>query len=236
MKRYLPISSIFIFLIILAVGCGGPPAPEITPESILENAVVYMCGLAGFEFQTSHTGPAVYLDADNSVQFVDAVGHYVSPDKALTKVNISVMGMVTEITVISLEDIQWGSNPLSGAYQELDSAYLFKPTQYLDPTAGFFPSLGSGTYELVLVGEEELEEIPGVTLTHLRGIIPGAMISAISNELIIVESMAADMWVDTTTNQVHRVVLTDLAGEGEGYSTWQFNFWNYDATVEITAP
>jgi hypothetical protein len=236
MKRYLPITPILIVLTILAAGCGGPLSSEITPESILENAVVYMCSLAGFEFQTSHTGPAVYLDADNLVQFVDAVGHYVSPDKALTKVNISVMGMVTEITVISLEDVQWGSNPLSGAYQELDSAYLFKPTQYFDPTAGFFPSLGSGTYELVIVGEEELEEMPGVTLTHLSGIIPGAMISEISNDLIIVESMIADMWVDTTTNQVHRVVLTDQAGEGEGYSTWQFNFWNFGATVEISAP
>jgi hypothetical protein len=233
MKRVLPI---FIILGILLAGCGAEAEPVITPEMILADGVAYMAGLAGFEFQISQTGPTVYLDPDKTIEFTDAVGHYVSPDKAQTKVKIAALGMVTEITVISLQDTQWGSNPLTGAFMELDPAYLFKPTQYLDPTVGFFPSLGTGTADVVLVGEEELEEMPGVSLTHLSGTVPGAVISEVSKGLINVESLDADMWLDTASGEVHRVVLTDTAGEGEGASTWQFDFWNFGATIEITAP
>lgn len=236
MKRYFPVISILITLAILAAGCGGGGEGAETPESILESSVAHMSSLAGFEFQLDHTGPVVYIDPDKTVEFSQAAGHYVSPDKALTKVKITAMGMVVEITVISLQDIQWGSNPLSGAFQELDPSYLLQPTQYLDPTAGFFPSLGSGTYELVLVGEEELEEMPGLSLTHLSGLIPGSVISTVSNGLIVVESLSADMWVDATAGEIHRVVLTDLAAEGEEASTWQFDFWSFGETIEITAP
>ncbi len=236
MKRYLPVLIILSFISILAAGCGVEAEAEITPEMILADGVTYMTGLSGFEFQISQTGPAVFLDPDKTIQFTDAVGHYVSPDKALTTVKIAALGMVAEITVISLQDIQWASNPLSGQFQELPDDYLFKPTQYLDPTNGFFPSLGSGTYDLVLVGEEELEEMPGLALTHLSGSLPGSVITEISKGLINVESMAADMWLDTATNEVHRVVLTEQASRGPEVSTWTFDFWNFGATIEITAP
>jgi hypothetical protein len=175
------------------------------------------------------------LDADQTVQFSEAVGHYVSPDQAQTIVTISAMGMLTEITVISLQEAQWASNPLTGQFQELPDTYLFKPTQYLDPNSGFFPSLGDGLADLVLVGEEELDELPGLTLTHLSGTVPGEVIREISKGLINIESMKGDLWMDTATNEVHRVVLTDASG-GDTASIWTFDFWSFGETIEITAP
>ncbi len=35
------------------------------------------------------------------------------------------------------------------------------------------------------------------------------MISEISGGLIDIDSLAADLWVDTASNEVHRVMLTD---------------------------
>jgi len=236
MKRLIPFILIFSLIAILAAGCGGEPEVVITPEMILADGVTHMAGLPGFEFSISQEGPIVFLDADQMVQFGTAVGHYVSPDKALTTVTITALGMLTEITVISLPDIQWASNPLSGVFMELPDTYLFKPTQYLDPTSGFFPSLGSGLADLIIVGEEELEEMPGLPLTHMSGTVPGEVISEISKGLINIESMAGDLWMDTATNEVHRVVLTDTsAAEGEA-SAWTFDFWSFGEIIEITAP
>lgn len=237
MNRFTPLFILLIVVSILASGCGGASGPEVTPAMLLADGVAHMAGLAGFEFQITQVGPAVFLDVDQTVQFSDAVGHYVSPDQALTKVKISAMGMLVEITVISLQDIQWASNPLSGQFQELPDDYLFKPTQYLDPVVGFFPSLGDGLADLVLVGEEELEDLPGLLLTHLSGTVPGEVISEVSKGLINVESMQGDLWMDTTTNEVHRVVLTDQAPEaGADASVWTFDFWSFGETVEISAP
>jgi hypothetical protein len=235
MKRVLPYLSLFLILSILGAGCGGAEVEEVTPDQLLADGVSYMAALAGFEFQITQVGPQVYLDADKTVQFSEAVGHYVSPDQAQTTVTISAMGMLTEITVISLQDIQWASNPLTGQFQELPDTYLFKPTQYLDPNSGFFPSLGDGLADLALVGEEELDELPGLTLTHLSGTVPGEVIREISKGLINIESMKGDLWMDAATNEVHRVVLTDAAG-GDAASVWTFDFWSFGETIEISAP
>ncbi len=236
MKRSIPIILILSLFGVLAAGCGGEPEAEITPAMILADGVGHMTGLPGFEFSITQEGPEVYLDADKAVQFGSAVGHYVSPDQALTKVTITAMGMLTEITVISLQDIQWASNPLSGVFMELPDTYLFNPTQYLDPTAGFFPSLGSGLADLVLMGEEELEEMPGLPLTHLSGTVPGEVILEVSKGLIDIESMRGDLWMDITTNEVHRVVLTDTSSAEGETSIWTFDFWSFGETIEITAP
>lgn len=236
MKRFIPVILIISILAILAAGCGGEPEVVITPDMILADGVTYMTGLAGFEFSITQTGPAIFLDADELVQFGSAVGHYVAPDQAQTTVTITALGMLTEITVISLQEIQWASNPLSGVFMELPDTYLFKPTQYLDPTAGFFPSLGSGLADLVIVGEEELEEMPGLPLTHLSGTVPGEVILEVSKGLINVESLQGDLWMDTATNEVHRVILTDTASAEGETSVWQFDFWNFGEIIEISAP
>lgn len=236
MKRVLPYLSLMLILAILSAGCGAAGEEVITPETMLANGVTHMAALPGFEFQITQVGPVIYLDPDQIVEFSDAKGHYVSPDKARTTVTINALGMLTEITVISLQDIQWASNPLTGAYQELPDEYLFKPTQYLDPESGFFPSLGNGLADLVLVGEEELETIPGLTLTHLSGTLPGEVIQEISKGLINIESMQGDLWMDTSSNEVHRVTLTDTSSGEEGSIVWTFDFWNFGTSIPITAP
>lgn len=235
MKRILPFFSLIMILSIIIAGCGGEAEEVVTPEQLLADGVSHMAALPGFEFQITQAGATVYLDAEETVQFNGAVGHYVSPDQAQTTVTITALGMLTEITVISLQELQWASNPLTGQFQELPDTYLFKPTQYLDPDSGFFPSLGDGLADLVLVGEEELEELPGLTLSHLSGTVPGEVILTVSKGLINIESMKGDLWMDTATNEVHRVVLTDISG-GDAASVWTFDFWSFGDTIEITAP
>lgn len=236
MKHATPYLILILILAVLGAGCGAAGEEEITPDVLLANGVTHMAALPGFEFQITQEGPLVYLDPNQTVQFNDAAGHYVSPDKALTTVTITALGMLTEINVISLQEIQWATNPLTGEYQELPEEYLFKPTQYLDPESGFFPSLGDGLADLVLVGEEELEALPGLILTHLHGTLPGEVILEVSKGLISVESMEGDLWMDPSTNEVHRVVLTDTSGGGEALSVWTFDFWSFGSTIPIIAP
>lgn len=236
MKRSTLYFILLLILSILGAGCGAAGSEEITPDVLLANGVTHMAALPGFQFQITQEGAVVYLDPDQSVKLTNAVGHYVSPDQALTTVTITAMGMLTEIEVISLQEIQWASNPLTGQYQELPDEYLFKPTQYLDPESGFFPSLGDGLADLVLVGEEELEDLPGLTLTHIKGTLPGEVILEVSKGLINVDSMMGDLWMDAGTNEVHRVVLTDTSGGEEGLSVWTFDFWSFGETIEISAP
>jgi len=236
MKRFLPFILAGTLCTLLAAGCGAAGGEPVTPEILLANGVTHMAALPGFEFRISQDGAWVFLDGDETIEFSTAVGHYVSPDQAQTTVSVSVMGLQTEIEVISLQEIQWAKNPLTGDYLELPPEYLFKPTQYLDPEVGFFPSLGDGLTDLVLMGEEELEDLPGLTLTHLSGTLPGEVTLEISKGLIAVESMQGDLWMDAASHEVHRVVLTDSSAGEDNLSVWTFDFWSFGETIEISAP
>ncbi len=228
---------ILVMLIFLTTACGGGSDPAITAESTLVEAASHMSSLAGFEFLLTHTGPIVYIDTERTTEFLQAGGNFVSPDQALTTVKVGALGLVLEITVISIGDTQWGTNPLTGAFQELSETYIYKPTQYLDPENGFFPKLGSELTELVLVGEEELEEMPGLKLQHMTANLPGEVIFEISNGLMDAGTLQVDIWLDPGTSEIHRVTLTDpSAAAEEERSVWQFDFWSFGETVEITAP
>lgn len=233
--RLLPLIFMIIFLI-MSAGCGGGDTGQST-ESILSEAAASMSALDGYQFQLSHAGPPVAVDADGSTNFVSATGHFVAPDQATTTAKVSLGGMVAEISVISLGDQQWGSNPLTGTFSELDQSYIYRPAAFLDPEDGFFPVLGSDLEELTLVGEEELEELPGRKLQHLTGTLPGQALMEVSDGLIDVESMDVDLWLDPGSGEIHRVVLTDPSTAGDDDpSRWQFDFWGFGETTEITAP
>lgn len=232
--RLIPMILMISFLI-LAAGCGGGDTGE-DPESTLADAAASMAALDGYQFQLSHAGPPVAVDAEGSTNFVSATGHFVAPDQATTTAKVSLGGMVAEISVISLGDQQWGSNPLTGTFSELDQSYIYRPTAFLDPEEGFFPMLGSDLEDLTLVGEEELEELPGKKFQHLTGRLPGGALMEVSDGLIDVESMDVDLWLDPGSGEIHRVVLTDSSTADEDPSLWQFDFWGFGETTEITAP
>ena len=224
-------------LVFVTTACGGSKEPVITAESTLASAASHMSSLAGFEFLLSHTGPTVYVDTEGTTELLQAGGNFVSPDQAQTTVKVGAIGLVVEVTVISIGDTQWGTNPLTGAFQELSETYIYKPIQYLDTENGFFPKLGSELTELVLVGEEELEEMPGLKLQHMTANLPGEVIFEISNGLMDAGTLQVDIWLDPGTSEIHRVMLTDpSAAAEEENSIWQFDFWSFGETIEITAP
>lgn len=223
--------------IVLLAGCGLVPGQGEDAESYLADAVTHMNGLDGYEFQLSHSGPPVSVDAEGRTTFVSASGQFVSPDKASTTVKISLGSIVAEISVVSIGDTQWGSNPLTGSFQELDDTYTYKPARFLDPESGFFTTLGDELTDLELVGEEELEEMPGVKLQHITGNLPGEVISDVSYGLISGESAEVDLWIDPAADEIHRVKFTDpTTVDDEEPTTWQFDFWNFGKTAEIESP
>lgn len=237
MKRQSVSAVILAVLAILLAGCGGLLGGEDSPQTTLADAVDHMNSLDGYQFQLSHEGPPVYVDAEDTTEFLNASGHFVAPDEVETTIKISLQSIVAEISVISLGERQWASNPLTGSYQEIDDTFSYRPATFFNPESGFFATLGREITGLEQVGEEELEEMPGLKLQHLTGMIPGDVISEVSYGLIEVESIHVDLWVDPGANEIHRVSLTDPStSDAEEPSVWQLDFWNFGETKVIEAP
>jgi len=224
-------------LVFLLAGCGGILGRDESPQAMLEDAAAHMSSLEGYQFQLAHSGSPAYIDAQNSTEFLNATGHFVAPDRVETTIKISLQSIVAEISVISLGDQQWASNPLTGAYQAMDDSFSYRPTLFFDPEEGFFATLGEALVELEIMGEEELDEMPGLKLQHMQGSLPGDTISEVSYGLIQVESMLVDIWLDPGADEIHRITLTDPATAGaEELSVWELDFWNFGGTKDIQAP
>ncbi len=231
-----PLVLLTILMFLLA-GCGGILGGGKSPQAMLEDAVAQMNSLEGYQFQLAHSGSPAYIDAQNTTEFLNASGHFVAPDKVETTIKISLQSIIAEVSVISLGDQQWASNPLTGGYQEMDDTFSYRPTLFFDPEDGFFATLGEALIDLEVIGEEELDEMPGLKLQHLQGSLPGDVINEVSYGLIQVDALLVDLWLDPGANEIHRVTLTDPAAvDAEEPAMWQLDFWDFGITKVIAAP
>ena len=196
-----------------------------------------MSQLAGFHFAISHSGPPAYLDPDNVVSLVRAEGNYAAPDKAQATVLVKLTGFVTKVDVISVADVQWQTNPLTGKWEELPPNWGFNPAVLFDTDIGLQTILAADMSELMLVGKENLEDGPDTELFSLTGKVAGDRLFQMSGGLIGPTSANAQLWVMPETFDLVRVILTEPStGEEASPSIWQLDFANFDQIVAIEPP
>jgi lipoprotein LprG len=228
---------LLIFLWVGAAACRPEPEPELTPQEILQNTAQRMNQLTGFQFSITHSGPPAYLDPDNLVSLVRADGNYAAPDRAEAMVLVKLTGFVTKVDVVSVAEVQWQTNPLTGQWEELPPNWGFNPAVLFDAEIGLPTILAADVSDLVLVGREKLEEGPDAELMMLTGVVAGDRLFQMSGGLIGPAAADAQLWVMPDTFELVRVVLTEpAAGEDESPSVWQVDFANYDRAVEIVPP
>lgn len=217
--------------------CGGAAAEDLSPEEIIDRSATTMRALPGFHFNLSRTGAPVYLDPFGAIEFSEADGNFVSPDKVQATVKVISPGIVAEIAIIGIGDQEWETNIFTGDWQLVAPEYAFKPSILFDPNAGIQLALVENLEAPVLVGTEELEESPGLALYHLQGKMNGADIQSITLGLIDPETLDVDVWIAADTFELHRVVIVDPAlGDETESTTWQMDFWDFGTVIEISPP
>jgi lipoprotein LprG len=217
--------------------CRPVPDPEPTPEEIMQNTAVRMSQLAGFHFAITHSGPAAYLDPDNIISLVRVDGDFAAPDKAQATVLVRLSGFVTKVDVISVANVQWQTNPLTGQWEELPPDWGFNPAVLFDADIGLQAILAADMSDLVLAGKEKLEDGPDGELYALTGVVAGDRLFQMSGGLIGPAAAEAQLWVMPETFELVRVILTEpTASEDAAPSVWQVDFANYNQEIEIEPP
>lgn len=226
-----------LLFLIAITACRPAPEPDPTPLEIVQNAAARMQAMAGFHFAIAQTGAPAYLDPDNLIALVRADGDYAAPDKAQAVVLVKLTGFITKVDVISVSDVQWQTNPLTGQWEELPPDWGFNPAVLFDAEIGLQAILADDMVELVLVGKEKLEEGPDAALYALTGVVAGDRLYQMSGGLIGPAAAGVQLWVMPETFELARVILTEPAAtEEESPSVWQVDFASYDQVVEIAPP
>lgn len=224
-------------LTLTLVSCQTPdPEPTLTAEEIVAETAVRMNGLDGFHFSIERDGAPAFVDPpDNIFAFRRAEGDYVSPDKARATVRIIGPGLITDVQVITVAEIQWQTNPLTGQWEELPPNWGFDPTVLFDDTVGLQAVLVEDMTQHKLIGVERLEDGEGNgRFYHITGTINGDRLYQMSGTLIGPATVEAQLWINPDTFELVRARI--IEPQGEETSIWQVDFSKYDQQVTIKAP
>lgn len=195
-----------------------------------------MNSLDGFYFIIDRSGLPAYLDPNETISFRKAEGFYVAPDKAIAEVRVIAPGFVTDVNVISIEDIQWETNLLTNEWTQLPPNWGFNPAVLFDPEIGIQSILVADLQSLTLSGSEKLENGTDEILYVIEGKLAGDRIYQMSYELIGPEEMDVKLWIAPDTFELHRALITDPNGPSEEATVWQVDFKEFGRTVDIEPP
>lgn len=231
---------VYILLIIFGVlvaACGNPQAEQIPPGEIVSRSAQRMATVTGFEFVIDRSGSPVFLDYNETISFRRAEGKFNSPDRVYSNVRIIAPGIVTEVQIISIGGMQWETNLLTGEWQASDPIYSFNTSRLFDPEIGIPAILASDLSSLVLIGLEELPEVPGKKLYALEASLQGEHAYEMTYGMIDNDPLKIKLWIAPESFDLYRIILIDPANPGDEEDTvWQIDFWNFDKTFDIEQP
>ena len=221
----------------LLTGCSNAQFEQIPPEEIITHSADRMASLAGFEFLIDRSGQPTFLDYEETIAFRRAEGQFVAPNSVYTNVRVIAPGLVTEVQIISIGDTQWETNLLTGEWQASDPRYSFNPSRLFDSEIGIPAILANELTDTVLLGTEELPEIPGKKLYALEAALQGSTAYYMTYGMIDDDPLRIKLWIAPKTFDLYRVLLVDPADPGDEEDTnWQIDFWNFGTTFEIEKP
>lgn len=195
-----------------------------------------MNALEGFHFIVDRTGLPAYLDPSETISFRRAEGFYVAPDKGIAEVRVIAPGFVTDVSVISIKDIQWETNLLTNEWTELPPNWGFNPAVLFDPEIGIQSILVSDLTDLAFIGSEKLDDGPDQYLYVVEGQATGDRLYQMSYGLIGPEDMRVRLWIAPETFELHRALIVDPNLEDEEETVWQVDFSEFGRIVSIQPP
>ncbi|MFZ1401183.1 MAG: LppX_LprAFG lipoprotein [Candidatus Promineifilaceae bacterium] len=234
------ILSLFgLIFLLLATACGDPTLPEIPAEELVQRAAERMKASDGFQFVIARDGAPAYLDPGETLSFRRATGAYVAPDRALATVRVIGPGLITDVDVISVAEIQWQTNVVTGAWEELPPNWGFNPAVLFDDEIGIQAVLLADLSQIALAEPENLAESegPDELLYKVTAVATGTNLYQMSGYLIGPSDVEIQLWIRPETFEPVRIVVREPEPEDEELeSIWQVDISNYDDLIEIEPP
>jgi outer membrane lipoprotein-sorting protein len=210
------IKKLFLLTTILTLLVGGcresqpePPAPE----EIVARAASRMSSAEGFAFAIGSSGAPIYVDAEQLLSLGRAEGHFVAPDRAQADVILLTPGFATNVSVISVGETQWQTNPLTGQWSEVPPEFGFDPAALFDSESGLLSVMQTDLSDLSLTALEQLEGVSDDELYAISGTLDGERVFQISQGLLGPAPMSIRMWIHPEGFELLRTIIAEVESE-----------------------
>lgn len=236
MKMRLIKTLLIASLLLVTTACREQPLADLPAETVLEGAVARMTAVSGFHFMIDRSGAPAYFDSAETLNFRQAEGDYVTPDRARAVVRIIAPGLVTDVSVVSVGAIQWETNVLTGQWEELPPDWGFNPTVLFDSQLGLPAILSLDLSNLARGESGKLDDGSDQLLYQLTADVTGERLYQMSGGLIGPGPVSATLWIAPETFELHRILVVEPAAGSEEASIWQVDFGEFDLQLEIEPP
>ncbi|MBN9387905.1 MAG: LppX_LprAFG lipoprotein [Chloroflexi bacterium] len=168
----------------------------------------------------------------NGITFKNAEGDYTKPDKFRAKLKVTVAIAQVDAETVGMNGQQYLLlTNLSKSWVTLPANIGFKPDVLFDSQKGI-GAVVTKTQNLTLVGTEQID---GVDVYHLKGIVKGPDISPITAGTLGKNDVNFEVWTGKNDFYVRRVTFKEISNDPNA-SDWQLDFSKFNDPVNITLP
>ncbi len=230
---------VLLFGLLLLVTACQPSLPEISADELVQLTAERVKNSDGFQFTIERDGAPAFLDPGETLSFRRARGAFVAPDRALATVRVIGPGIITDVDVISVAEIQWQTNVVTGDWEVLPPNWGFNPAVLFDDDIGIQAVLLADLSQVALAESENLAESdgPDELLYSVTAVATGENIYQMSGYLIGPAEVKIQLWIRPETFELVRIVVREPEpASEEGESLWQVDISHYDELIDIQPP
>jgi hypothetical protein len=217
-RRLLPALAL-----VVAACSGAPQATPLDPAVLLERTRAAMAAVETATFEMTRAGAPVTIEG---FEFTSAVGRYAAPASAEAVLQVRAADITLQMGTISIGELTWLTNPLTGRWEELSPGTGFNPAVLFDPSAGWVALLADLTDPSFVATEGGAH--------HLTATVPPDRVEVLTAGFAAAQSAPIDLWLDETTGCIRRLELS-TTGEA-GVSQWTITLSAYGEPVQIEPP
>jgi LppX_LprAFG lipoprotein len=212
--------------LLMLSGCG---APAINATDLLQKTKNVLDSTQSFHFTLSSAKVA-----GSGPLLTGGRGDMHRPASMSGTLQVSIYGLAISVPVVSVGGRFSVKLPTSSGFTTADpSAYGFAdPARLIDPSTG----LSSLLLRCRSPQVESDDRYNGEALHEIGCTLPGGAVAALLTSAAPSKDVAATFGIDTTTNQLRRVVLTGPFVSAGTNSTYTLILANYGENVSITPP
>ncbi len=237
MKIQYAVRTFFTLLAVLAlVGCGGSKSQSATPsptpisaQAILTAASNRFDQVNSLHFVLTVDG-TVALDNAGTIKLHGASGDLLRPNSAQAKADVTFLGATISISLISVDNQQYMTNPITGSWEKAPSDLGYAPAVLFDKNQGI-SNIIQTLQNPKIVGSES---ISGKDTYHVTASVKKEDAQAIAGGALNGVSLDVDLWIDKQSSDLVKLTLRDTGGNSA--TTWTLLLTKQNEPVTITKP
>lgn len=232
-------------LILLLAACGGDDEDESNdvapPEELIAAAATAIDDASAFQISIAATGSPVALNAetiglDVPITFQRAEGAFVAPDSLGGDVTILIEDVTAEVDMIVVGPDQYLNHPLItlGNWRQITFSETFDASNLVVSENSIASALNEMS-AIEYIGEEDLDGLP---MHHIRGVVASERVSAVTVGLIGDEGeVALDLFIRTSDGLLEQLVITEEETDrADGAVEWTIGLFDYNGDYQIDRP